>query len=84
VVEVLKIRPMQNGVDDMVAWHYERSGIFTVKSAYQLAVELKQTSEDQAGSSSGSTDGRPIYREIRRADVPPKLCIFAWNWRPIA
>jgi hypothetical protein len=55
VEEVMKIRPMQYGYKDFVAWYYEKSGIFTVKSAYKLAIRAKQMNESQSGSSSGST-----------------------------
>jgi hypothetical protein len=58
VDEVLKIQPMQHGREDFVAWYYERSGIFMVKSAYRLAVEEKRRREGLVASSSGATDGR--------------------------
>jgi hypothetical protein len=38
VGEVLIIRLMRNGNEDIVAWFYEKSGIFTVKSPYRLVV----------------------------------------------
>jgi hypothetical protein len=34
VAEVLKIGPIHCGEEDFVAWFYEKSGIFTVRSAY--------------------------------------------------
>jgi hypothetical protein len=42
VEDVLRIRPMRHGRDDMVAWAYEKSGIFTVKSDYRLAMNEKE------------------------------------------
>jgi hypothetical protein len=63
----------------VVAWYYEKSGIFTVKSAYQLAVPLENANPSQ-GSSSGAGDrGRPIYKNIWNAEVPPKVRNFAWR-----
>jgi hypothetical protein len=41
--EVLNIRLSQRTEEDILAWHYERSGVFTVQSAYKLAL-----AEDQA------------------------------------
>jgi hypothetical protein len=38
IEEVLKIRPMHYENDDMVAWFYEKSRIFMVKSVYRLAL----------------------------------------------
>jgi hypothetical protein len=34
--EVQKIRLSERISEDHIVWHYERSGIFTVKSAYRL------------------------------------------------
>jgi hypothetical protein len=79
VDEVLKIRPMQHGREDFMAWYYEKSGIFTVKSAYRLAVEDKRRSEGLDASSSWATDGWSMYKELWNADVPPKVQIFAWK-----
>jgi hypothetical protein len=62
-----------------VAWYYEKSGIFMVKGAYRLAMEEKRRSEGPEASSSGATDGRPLYKNLRNADVPPKVRIFAWK-----
>jgi hypothetical protein len=76
VDEVMKIRPMQYGYEDFVAWYYEKSRIFTVKSAYKLTIRAKQMNESQSRSSLGSTEGRPIYKGIWSADVPPKVRIF--------
>jgi hypothetical protein len=79
VDEVLKVRPMQHGREDFVAWYYEKSGIFMVKAAYRLAMEEKRRSEGLEASSSGATDGWPLYKNLRNADVPPKVRFFAWK-----
>lgn len=42
VDEVLKLRLSERGEDDWLAWHYETSsGMFTVQSAYKLALQLQ-------------------------------------------
>jgi hypothetical protein len=41
--EVLKIQLSECGEDDILAWHHERSGVFSVWGAYKIALE-----EDQA------------------------------------
>jgi hypothetical protein len=50
-----------------------------VKSAYKLAARSKNASEFQVGSSAAGVEGRPIYKEIWSAEVPPKVRIFAWK-----
>ncbi|KAL3820839.1 hypothetical protein ACJIZ3_006744 [Penstemon smallii] len=59
-------------------WHYEKSGCFTVKSAYHLQQNLKfLAAEERTGGSSA--------REIRnwnwiwKTCVPPKVKIFLWS-----
>ena len=37
VVAVLRIRIPQREMEDFPAWHLEKSGLFSVKSAYKLA-----------------------------------------------
>ena len=34
--DILGLKPMQHG-EDIPAWHFEKSGIFSVRSAYKLA-----------------------------------------------
>jgi hypothetical protein len=36
--EVLKVR-LTEREEDFIAWHFDRSGVFTIKSAYRLAVD---------------------------------------------
>jgi len=41
VDHILGIRLPRSPVADFIAWHYEKTGVFSVKSAYRLAmVEL--------------------------------------------
>jgi hypothetical protein len=61
VNEVLKIRLSERIQDDHIAWFYERSGVFTVKSAYKLAVEAERDEESHAGSSARTNGSRPLY-----------------------
>jgi hypothetical protein len=46
--EVCKIR-LSNTMEDTIAWHYERHGVFTVKSAYRLAVQADQAEKLSMG-----------------------------------
>ena len=42
VAEILKIRVSPRLAEDFVAWNLEKTGIFTVRSAYHLGVDEKQ------------------------------------------
>lgn len=63
--------------EDFPAWQPERTGMFTVKSAYRLAWNLKQPT---SASSSSEADGeRKIWRCLWKTNVQPKVKIFAWK-----
>jgi hypothetical protein len=49
IQEVLKIRLSDRVPEDFVAWYYEKSGIFSVRSAYHLAVQIEKRSNGQPG-----------------------------------
>jgi hypothetical protein len=76
--EILKIKIPHREVEDCVAWHYEKSGLFTVRSAYKLAMCLKETGP-QSSTSGASMDDRSIWDAIWKAGVPAKIKIFAWR-----
>jgi hypothetical protein len=40
--EVLKIRMTETDNDDFIAWHYEKSEVFSMRSAYRPALEREQ------------------------------------------
>ena len=76
VEEILKIK-LYSSSKDIIAWHYERYGIFSVKSAYKLALNMS-TLETHA-SSSENKDGTCLWQHIWKANIPPKVRIFAWH-----
>jgi hypothetical protein len=55
-LEVLHIRLSDRTQDDQIAWALETSGIFSVRSAYILALEIDRDTSAKAGFS-GSPDG---------------------------
>jgi hypothetical protein len=78
VEEILRIRlPRCNG-DDFLAWHFENSGDFSVRSAYKLA--LINDGDITTGQSSNRPNGdRHIWDVIWKAKVPQKVKIFTWR-----
>ena len=52
--EILKIKLSACKVNDVIAWHNEKSGIFTVCSAYRLAMSISHNLGAE-GSSSAPT-----------------------------
>lgn len=41
--------PLRAGMEDFLSWHYDKRGFFSVKSAYQLGVSLKETEAPERG-----------------------------------
>jgi hypothetical protein len=46
VEEIPKMCIQSSGEGDFVAWHYEKNGLFSLKSAYMLALSLKDRKEE--------------------------------------
>ena len=77
--EILRLWIQSNGEADFVAWHYEKSGLFSVRSAYKLALTLKDNKEDEGQSSEAVGTKRKIWNIIWKTNIPQKIRIFAWR-----
>jgi hypothetical protein len=64
--------------EDVLAWHYEKSGQFTVRSAYKLAMQLANA-ESESASSAHPLGTRPIWKSIWKLPVPQKVKLFVWK-----
>jgi hypothetical protein len=77
--EILKIKTSRRACDDFLAWQPEKSGVFTVRTAYKLALnELPEQCAFGASSIRPAADD-PCWSRIWRAKVPPKVKTFAWK-----
>lgn len=79
VQEIVKIRTSPRNRHNFFAWYLEKSGCFSVKSAYQLAT--CNLDEDFAGGASCTNpDGsRPVWRCVWNTSVPQKMKVMAWK-----
>jgi hypothetical protein len=78
IEEVRKIMLLDQA-EDTIAWFYERTGVFSVRSAYKLAVAMENRGDHQEGSSERFDGSQPLYKGIWAAKVPPKVRVFAWR-----
>jgi ribonuclease HI len=76
---ILNLKLPSEKCDDFFAWHYERSGIFSVKSAYRLAYNLNHGIRWNAGGSTRPDNSRNLWKPIWSANVPGKVKIFGWR-----
>lgn len=72
------MKPSPRLGEDVIAWAPERSGIFSVRSAYRLALEVFHRPSSVAASRAPDRR-RAIWALIWRCPAPPKVRIFAWR-----
>ena len=77
VDEILKIQLPVRPMEDVLAWNSEKSGIFSVKSAYKLAYNLHYA--EHTSISSDFKNRRIQWSNIWNNDAPPKIKVFAWR-----
>ncbi|KAL5781697.1 hypothetical protein ACOSP7_006726 [Xanthoceras sorbifolium] len=59
---------------DSFLWHFDSRGLFSVRSAYKVALGLQQ--ESLASSSKGALE---VWKHLWKFDVPNKIKVFAWR-----
>jgi hypothetical protein len=75
---IAKILPSSRLLDDVLAWAPMKNGIFTVKSAYWLAIDECQ--RPFMGATSRAPDGHhAMWKAIWGCPSPQKVHIFAWR-----
>jgi hypothetical protein len=79
VDEICKLKPSSRNEMDFIAWHPEKRGVFTVKSAYQLALKGSEQFQNQGAISARPDGQRPGWKVIWGCSVPPKVKILAWK-----
>jgi hypothetical protein len=82
VEDICKIPLSARRHDDIWAWHYNRSGLLSVKSVYRLLITTKKRREDWLdGRSNGSNSARDEkqWKNLWKVQVPSKLRSFLWR-----
>jgi hypothetical protein len=82
-VEMVKQIPLSYTIQqDSWAWHYERNGVFSVRSAHKMLAETKHRRENWLEKRAGSScmEGQEKqWKKLWQTRVPSKLRIFAWR-----
>lgn len=78
---ILRI-PICDQTEDFVAWHFDSKGVFSVKSAYKIHVQmLKNEASRQQGDSSENSDTNPaLFRALWKVHCPPRVHHFLWRF----
>lgn len=73
---------MNQEVDDRPAWHFDKKGLISVKSAYKLAVQKREADHGRNASGSDTEAARSnLFRweKIWSMEVPNKVKMFVWR-----
>ncbi|KAL0434337.1 UNVERIFIED_CONTAM: hypothetical protein Slati_2768000 [Sesamum latifolium] len=73
---ILKIPLGRESYLDTRCWHYTRNGVFSVRSAYFLAVELQYS---QSSSSWSNDSSHARCKTIWSTKLPHKVRLFSWK-----
>jgi hypothetical protein len=76
---ILRI-PIQGHKEDFIAWHVDKKGIFSVKSAYKIAVNSRDR-ESRAGLTSSSADGENGNFNWKKLSLPLPGKVLHFLWR---
>ncbi|KAH9657894.1 putative reverse transcriptase/RNA-dependent DNA polymerase [Citrus sinensis] len=60
--------------EDEIIWHYDRKGLYSVKSGYQLALKIKFP--EPPTSSAGASQE---WQNLWKLNLPGKIKIFVWK-----
>jgi hypothetical protein len=82
-VRVIMNIPVSSRVQsDFWAWHYDKKGIFSVRSAYRMLSSIKERREAwlyETASSSDQTGPQKNWTHLWQAKVPAKVKTFLWR-----
>jgi hypothetical protein len=80
-VEIIKsISISTRAQPDFWSWHYEKKGIFSVRSAYRMLVATRERREawlDESTATSGQLGLQQSWEKLWHILVPSKLRIFS-------
>ena len=79
IEHILKIRTSPRLRTDFVAWAPEKSGLFTVRSAYKVATCDHDVALAGGSSSSEPCGRRTLWNCIWNSSVPQRMKISAWK-----
>ena len=74
---ILNIPISYNLLEDKLIWAGNRKGVFTVKSAYYVALNMVVSSNE--GESSFGDPWERLWKKIWHLNIPSKIKIFAWK-----
>ena len=82
-IEVIQSIPIcTRRIEDFWSWHFERTDIFTVRSAYRTLVEIRWHHGawlDETASTSNQVQEEKEWTSLWKIRVPAKIRVFLWR-----
>ena len=73
VMEVMKIKPSARLEEDVVAWAFEKNGMYSVRSAYRLLKEDQAATARATGNETTASDDSLSWSAVWKLKVPEAL-----------
>ena len=74
---ILNIPLSYNLPEDSIIWLGNKRGVFTIRSAYYVALPIVENSEE--GECSSGDSRTRLWKKICQLKLPAKVRIFAWK-----
>ena len=74
--------PIHDHFDDSITWHFDKKGIFSVKSAYKVAVDNAERESSHGQTSTSRRNGEATdfeWKKIWALPLPNKVLHFVWR-----
>jgi hypothetical protein len=82
-VEVITMIPLSTRrIDGCWAWHFEKTGIFSVRTAYKMIINIKRTREawiEEKATPSNHREDEQAWTSLWKVKVPSKIRVFLWR-----
>jgi len=79
--QLIKSIPIHPDMEDIIGWHYDPKGIFSVKSAYKVHRDsvIRGQSRNMASGAGDSSGNSDFWKKLWNLDCPLKLKHFLWR-----
>ena len=75
--QILQI-PLTSGREDVVAWHHNRNGFFSVRSAYHCQW-IHKFGENRVNEQASVVGEEEVWAKLWKLNVPAKIKNFGWR-----
>jgi hypothetical protein len=68
-------------MDDVLAWHFDKKGCFSVKSAYRVHRDVvkRNSNHGAMGGAASSAGTGEFWKKLWKMDCMPKVKHFLWR-----